>query len=161
MQEAPSPPTSPTRRWPAWLPTALVLLAGAILFLPAIRTPRFLDDYFQTSMIEGTYPAPRSPFDLYDFVGDADRALLLDRGLLPWWSHPQLKVRFLRPLSSALLYADHRVFGDHPLLSHLHSFAWWAAAVLAAGALYRRTLTSRAAVVATSFCIPVTPSRET
>jgi len=149
VQEAPSPPTSPTRRWPAWLPTALVLLAGAILFLPAIRTPRFLDDYFQTSMIEGTYPAPRSPFDLYDFVGDADRALLLDRGLLPWWSHPQLKVRFLRPLSSALLYADHRVFGDHPLLSHLHSFAWWAAAVLAAGALYRRTLTSRAAVVAT------------
>ena len=109
-----------------------------MIFTPAIRAPLFLDDYFQTSMIEGTYPVARSPFDLYNFVGDADRKILLDRGLLPWWSHPRITVRFFRPLSSALLYADHRLFGLHPLLFHLHSFLWWAVAALGARALYRR-----------------------
>jgi hypothetical protein len=133
---------------PAWLPVAIVLAAGFLLFLPAVRSPLVLDDYFQTAMIEGTYPSPRSPFDLYDFVGDSDRTLLLDRGLIPWWSHPRLKVRFFRPLSSALLYADRRVFGDRPLLSHLHSFAWWVVAVLAARALYRRALAPRPALLA-------------
>ncbi len=147
---AAEPVAPPPRRWPAWLPVALILLAGAVLFLPALRCPLFLDDYFQTSMVEGTYPAPRGPFDLYDFVGDADRATLLDRGLLPWWSHPHITVRFLRPLSSALIYfVDHRLLGNRPLLSHLHSFAWWAAAALAARAVYRRALAPRAALLAT------------
>ncbi len=126
----------------------LVVVAGAVVFLPAILSPPFLDDYFQTSMVDGTYPSPRSPFNLYDFVGDADRALLEDRGLLPWWSHPRITVRFLRPLSSALIYADHRLLGDHALVSHLHSFAWWAAAAVAALALYRRALPPRAALFA-------------
>jgi hypothetical protein len=137
------------RRWPAWLPVAAILLAGVIVFFPALTAPLVLDDYFQTSMIEGTYPVARSPFDLYDFVGDADRAILLDRGLLPWWSHPQITVRFFRPLSSVLLYADHRLFGLRPFLFHLHSFAWWTVAALGARALYRRTLGRRAGLLAT------------
>src|ERR1700679_1853792 len=132
------PNPRPGRRWPTWLPVALLVLLGAIVFNPAIRAPLFLDDYFQTSMIEGTYPVARSPFELYDFVGDADRAVLMERGLLPWWSHPRITVRFFRPLSSALLYADHRLFGLHPLLFHLHSFAWWVVAALGARALFRR-----------------------
>lgn len=139
----------PSRRWPAWLPVALLVLAGLVVFLPAVRAPRYLDDYFQTSMIEGTFPSPRKAWDLYNLCGDADRPLLIDRGLLPWWSHPRLAVRFLRPLSSVLLFANHRIFGNRPLLFHLHSFAWWVAAVLAARALFRRTLGSRAAWMAT------------
>jgi hypothetical protein len=124
-------------------------MAGAIVFLPAIRAPLFLDDYFQTSMVEGAYPVPRSPFDLYNFVGDEDRAILMDRGLLPWWSHPKITVRFLRPLSSALIYFDHRVLGNRPLLSHLHSFAWWALAAFGARALYRRAIPQKAGRIAT------------
>jgi hypothetical protein len=128
---------------------ALLLLAGGLLvFWPALRSPLFVDDYFQNAMVHGNYPAPRGPFDLYDFVGDADRSALMDRGLLPWWTDPRLTLRFLRPLSSALLWLDHRVFGD-PFACHLHSFVWWAAAVLAARPLYRRGLSRRAALLAT------------
>jgi hypothetical protein len=137
------------RRFPGWVPVALLVVLGGLIFLPALRAPLFLDDYFQTSMIEGTYPVARSPFDLYNFVGDADRAILLDRGLLPWWSHPQLTVRFLRPLSSALLYAEHRVLGLQPFLFHLHSFAWWLLAALGARALFQHTLGRRAGLFAT------------
>ena len=140
---------SPSRRWPTWIPSILLLVAGLVVFFPAIRAPLHLDDYFQTSMIEGTYPAPRSPFDLYNFCGDADREILLERGLLPWWSDPHLTIRFLRPLSSVLLFADHRLLGNHALVSHIHSFMWWCAAVFAARALYRRALSTRAALLAT------------
>lgn len=128
----------------------LVLAIGAILFSPAVVAPLFLDDYLQGAMVEGTFPAARSPLNLYDFVADADRHTLVQRGLLPWWSHPQLKIRFLRPLSSGLLWIDHRVFSHGTLPMHVHSLAWWMAAVFAARALYRRVFTSRVALVATA-----------
>jgi len=137
------------RRWPPWLAVVLLLGAGVVVFFPALRSPPFMDDYFQNAMIDGAYPSPRSPWNLYDFVGDGDRTLLLHRGLIPWWSHPRLTLRFLRPLSSALLWADHRVFGEQPFAFHMHSFAWWVVAALAARSLYRRSLRPRAALLAT------------
>ncbi|MRG95387.1 hypothetical protein [Polyangium spumosum] len=139
-----------TKRRPAWLGLALVLLLGVIVYAPAIRTPYLLDDYLQASMIEGTFPGERGPFELYDFINDADRSSLVERGMLPWWAHPELEIRFFRPLASALRYFEHKAFGGAPLLMHLHSFAWWAAMVLGARALFRRALAPRAAAIATA-----------
>ncbi|MDI1477335.1 hypothetical protein [Polyangium sp. y55x31] len=132
-----------------WIGLALILLLGVIVYLPAIRTPFLLDDYLQASMIEGTFPGKRGPFDLYDFINDTDRTALVERGMLPWWAHPELQIRFFRPLASALRYFEHQAFRGVPLLMHLHSFAWWAAMVLGARALFRRALSARAAAIAT------------
>jgi len=132
------------------LELALLLAIGATLFSPAMGTPFFLDDHLQGAMVEGTFPSPRSPLNLYDFVDDANRTTLTDRGLLPWWSHPQLRIRFFRPLSSALLWLDHRVFGNAALPMHLHSLLWWVAAVLAVRALYKRFFSPRLTLMATA-----------
>lgn len=132
------------------LELALLLAIGATLFSPAMGTPFFLDDHLQGAMVEGTFPSPRSAFNLYDFVDDANRTTLTDRGLLPWWSHPQLRIRFFRPLSSALLWLDHQVFSHSPLPMHLHSLLWWAAAVLAVRALYKRFFSPRLTLMATA-----------
>jgi hypothetical protein len=132
-----------------------LLLAGAIVFSPALRSHYLLDDYLHASMVAGAYPAPRGPFDLYNFVTDADRAILLDRGMLPWWSDPRLTIRFFRPLSSALVWLEHRALGPlegHTLgtrLLHFHSFLWWGAVVLVAHAFFRRLLARRPARIAT------------
>jgi hypothetical protein len=147
-----APPSTPavTGRSRSWLGITLLVVAGAVLFLPALRAPFFLDDYMQASMVDGTFPAARfGAFDLYDFVNDGDRALLSERGVLPWWSEPSLVIRFFRPLSSVLLWADHRVFGASPLPLHIHSFLWWIASVLAVRALYRCLLAPRVALIAT------------
>ena len=122
---------------------------GAALFSPALLTPLFLDDHLQGAMADGTFPSARSPFDLYAFVDDGNRVLLTDRGLLPWWSQSNLTIRFFRPLSSALLWSDHRVFSHAPLPMHPHSFAWWIAAVLAVRALFTRLFTPRVVLIAT------------
>ncbi len=134
----------------ARLALALILALGVLTFLPALRSPFLLDDYLHQSMVDGVFPSKRGPFDLYDFVSDGDRAVLADRGILPWWIHPRLTIRFFRPLSSLLLWGDHRLAGSHPLLLHLHSLAWWVAAVFAARALYRRFFSDRVVLLATA-----------
>lgn len=131
-----------------WL---LVLgVVGAIVFLPALRSPLLLDDYVQVAMLEGHYPGQRNPLDLYNFVTDANRDELATRGILPWWSDPHLTIRFFRPLSSALRAGDHAVFGADTLPAHLHSFAWWGACVVGAWLLFRRLASERAAKIATA-----------
>src|SRR5580692_3272131 len=139
-----------TGRRRAWTGMTLLLGLGVVLFWPALRAPFFLDDYMQAAMVGGTFPSPRfGAFDLYDFVNDGNRALLYERGVLPWWAEPNLQIRFLRPLSSALLWVDHPVFAGSPLPQHVHSLLWWVATVFAARALYRRLLAPRVALMAT------------
>ena len=125
-----------------------VVAAGALVFWPALRARFYFDDHFHASMLAGRWPTPRSIFDLYNFVGDDDRARLVEHGVLPWWTSPELRVRFFRPLSSALLTADHRIFAGRAFLAHVHSFFWWLATVAVAWRLYVRVLGSRAAALA-------------
>jgi hypothetical protein len=139
---------------PAWLRTArgqigFIVAAGLLAFLPALRSPFWLDDYVQRAMLEGSFPSHRNPFDLYNFVSDADRTLLIQKGVVPWWADPHLTIRFFRPLSSLLRWLDHRLLRDLPLLDHAHSFVWWVIAVIGARELYRRFLSPRATFVAT------------
>lgn len=134
---------------PAWLALCLLVLLGAVVFWPALTTPFFLDDFLQSAMVHGRFPGVRGPLTLYDFIGDDNRDALFARGFLPWWTDPRLTLRFLRPLSSLLLFLSHRWFGAWPFVMHVHSFAWWVAAVLSARALFRRYLAPRAAAFAT------------
>jgi hypothetical protein len=133
-----------------WLALAVVLLAGVLVYSPAVRSQFLLDDYLHASMIDGSFPVHRGPLNLYDFVDTSERAQLVERGMLPWWSHPELRIRFLRPLSSLLRWSEQTAFGRGALVPHLHSMLWWAAAVLASRRLFRRMLPARAAMLATA-----------
>jgi hypothetical protein len=135
-------------RWfPAWAVVPGVLALGVLLFLPGITCPLLLDDYLHTAMIRGTFPARRGPFDLYNFIDDSVRRAFFEQGGLPWWASPNIKLKFFRPLSSALLFFDH-TYLERPLLMHLHSLLWWVAVVLAARALFRRLFPERVATLA-------------
>ena len=123
----------------------LVALFALLVRLPLLSTPRFQDDYDQLAMIEGKYPSQPGPFDLYDFINDSNRSALMDRGILPWWSHPSMQLRFFRPLSSALLWSDHRAFGGHILFEHLHSLLWWSAACVGVFTLLKTLFSPRVA----------------
>jgi hypothetical protein len=64
-------------------------------------------------------------------------AALVDLGA-PYFLAPNLELRFLRPLSSALMAIDHTLWGRRPLPYHLHTLLWYAALLAAVGALFRR-----------------------
>jgi len=146
-------PTSPAAAipagaWPARAPRVLCVAAVAtaiFVHLPALRTPLIFDDYTQLAMTEGRFPSKPGPFGLYDFINDSNRSSLIERGILPWWSQRTMELRFLRPLSSALLWIDHRVFGGSAFWGHLHSLLWWAAACAAVHVLLRGLFSRRVA----------------
>src|SRR3954470_971491 len=127
-----------------------VVAAGALANRAALRGPLVLDDFAQRAMIEGKLTPVRGPFNLYDFISDDNRAQLVDRGAIPWWSDPHLQIRFLRPLPSMFVWLDHRLFGYDAFVPHLLSMLWWVAAVLAAHTLYRAATGPRPALVATA-----------
>src|SRR5665213_489863 len=137
------------RSWTTGVVLIGILAAGAAVNRAAVRATFALDDFAQRAMIEGTLTLRRGPFNLYDLIADDNRAALLDRGVLPWWSEPNLTMRFLRPLPSLLVWLDHRLFGNGAFGPHVFSFLWWAAAVLAAHVLYRTAVGQRAAWIAT------------
>jgi hypothetical protein len=110
------------------------------------------DDVVHRAMLLDSAPDVHwGPLELYDFVGAPARSatLLRDGGLLPWFAGDDLRLRFFRPLSSAVLAADARVFGERVWASRLHSLLWFLGVVAAAGALHRRFLSPSSAALGT------------
>ena len=132
-------------RLPPWAGVAALLGIGIFFHFPSLESDLILDDVLHRSMVDGEFPGDRGALDLYTFVDDSNRDELRERGLLPWWTHPDLTLRFFRPLSSALIWVDHRVLGGTTPGMHFHSLVWWGVAVLALRALYRTFFSARVA----------------
>lgn len=121
---------------------AASLLLALVMALPALKLGFFADDYIQTLSIEGAFAASSARPERYQFTEDGEEGVRasIRRGELPWWTQPELKLRFLRPLSGALLTLDYRLFGRAPFGYHLHSLFWYLALVAATGLFFRRVL---------------------
>lgn len=141
----------------AWLP----LLLGMVVAVPTLALPFMLDDWFHLSALEiwfgggaqlsAYYEGWSDPWGLPScfrfFAGD--NLAFIESGLVPWWVDPELRIIFLRPLSSLTHAFDHQVFGANPFWHHLHSVLWYVAAVVIVSRLYRQVLPAFPAYVAT------------
>ena len=128
---------------------AAIVVVGLVLRWPALESGLHMDDIAQRAMVEGAYPVPRAWWDLFDFAGGdpEDVAALRSRGFLPWWSDDELRLRGLRPLSSALVWLDVRLLRT-PFVAHVHSLLWWVALLFVLHRLLSRVLPDRWATVA-------------
>lgn len=133
-----------------WLWAIAVLVVGIALRVPSLWAGFGMDDFAQLAMLDGVYPVPRHPWDLFSFSkGDpAEVHALMSQGSLAWWSHPELKLCALRPLSSLLMWLDVVLFGHHAALHHAHTLLWWSAMLMAAALLLRQLLPTRWAALA-------------
>jgi hypothetical protein len=124
-----------------WIATAI----GMVLALFSLRVGFALDDYAFLAWLDGVLPKRTTPFDLYEFAtGDqASNFEMVRRGPWPWYTDLELKVRFFRPLSSALLWLDHRAFGHAALGYHVHSIVWYLLFLLGGGVLFSAVLSPR------------------
>ncbi|HEX8440210.1 hypothetical protein, partial [Archangium sp.] len=142
--------TSTPGRWLAFPRILwLSLLAALVLALPTVWLGFFSDDFTHLLILEG-FPSLASPYDLFRFAGGDPEGLrrMIDQGPYPWWTLPELKLAFWRPLSSALAVLDHSLFGRNAVGYHLHSLAWYLGMVALFGALLRRFLPGTVAALA-------------
>lgn len=117
------------------------MAAALIVALPTLGLGFFLDDYLHLYTLEGGETLG-SPFDCFVFAtGDPDdMRAWVDEGPYPWYTLPELKARFLRPLSSATMVIDHALFGRNAVFYHAQSILWYLVMVAAVALLYRRFL---------------------
>jgi hypothetical protein len=116
-----------------------------LLALATLTVGFVLDDYGFILWLDGSSARRVTPFDLYEFA-DADRVAnfeMVRSGPWPWWADLDLKVRFFRPLSSALIAADHALFGHAPLGYHVHAVVWYLLLLVVVGLLLRAMLSPR------------------
>ena len=123
-----------------WVSLAIALGLG--LRWHALDGAFFADDLDHYAMHVGIYPLARGPFDMFDFVGagEAEHAPLLRSGRLPWWTYPGVHLAVLRPLASALMAFDFRLWGSDPWPFHLCSMLWWVVLLAGVAALLRSVL---------------------
>lgn len=144
-------------------------LAGILLTLPALWTGFAQDDHFFLMVFKGSpgfEVVDLSPLETFSFSkGDpAQRAELLERGLLPWWAAENWKLNFWRPLSSLSTWIDYLIVGETAWIMHLHSLLLYGVLIAIAAVLYRRWIAPHwaAGVAALAFAmdsghaIPVT-----
>jgi hypothetical protein len=87
--------------------------------------------------------------DLFVFAGDPEaNARMVDVGVLPWWTTPELRIAFFRPLAALTLWLDYRLWPDSASLMHAHNLLWVALCVGAGTLLYRRIFASDSPAVA-------------
>jgi hypothetical protein len=118
---------------------AAVVLFGLALHLPSFSWGFFCDDYSHQLVLDGRLSSKTlAPWSLYDFGtwSDADAATK-ESGGFPFWTDPDFKLRFFRPVASVALWLDHALFGQPAAGYHASSLVWYAACLSALIALYR------------------------
>jgi hypothetical protein len=116
-----------------------------LLTLPSLWVGLVVDDHVHRNLPLGSSVVPdrMNPlFDLFAFAdGDPERMReLMDVGLWPWWTWPEIRAAFFRPVTGLTHWLDYRLWPELPGLMHVHSLLWLGAVVAAAAVLFRRLM---------------------
>ena len=125
----------------AWVAVSVSLACALVLSqLPFARLK--FDDYIQRGALRGGLHFFSSRLDLFRFVtGDpAELQSMVDMGRLPWLVDPELRIAFLRPLSSALAVLDERLFDGYAPGYLLHGGLWYVALCALVALWFQRRL---------------------
>ena len=127
-----------TGRWAALI-AVLLVLAGVANNLGSLGWGFVYDDYAHQLFLrhpdESGYARPWSLYDWGACPGPGDP--FFELGALPWWTSPDFKVRFFRPVASLSILLDSVVYDDWAPGYHLTSLILYAVFLALAFKLYR------------------------
>ncbi len=123
------------------LPFILALLA-IFLTLPSLWVGLQFDDYLLEQSVLEAPDAVTAINDMFIFMdGDAQQAKkYMEVGTYPWFTLPEGKNAFWRPLSALTHWLDFQFFPNQPALMHVQNILWFALCVYLAALLYREFL---------------------
>jgi hypothetical protein len=124
----------------AWTIVAL----GLALNATALGLGATYDDYMHAVALRPELHSAgmkHAPWDLFAFAKDpASNLVLMEEGVFPWWTDPEVMISFLRPLSSFSHWLDHTLWPHSPALMHAHSLLWFALLLSVLWCVYRSVL---------------------
>jgi hypothetical protein len=132
----------------------LPLIAAALAFLlslPSLAGGWQGDDWIHRAiLLDLGDAAGRAPlWDLFKFVDNGPISEgLRESGVLPWWSAPELRMGFLRPVSAATHMLDTWLWPRSAWPQHLQGVLWYALGVGLVAKLLREVLPGPAAGIA-------------
>ncbi len=122
----------------------LIPALAVALTLPSLCAGWAADDHHQRLRLLGRSPVlglDDSQWDVFRFTGDAEvNARMMDIGVWPWWTQPDLKAAFFRPLTVATHWLDYKAWPNCPAIMHAQSLIWFAILSVAVLRLYRRMM---------------------
>jgi hypothetical protein len=112
------------------------------LTLTSLDTGWEMDDYVHRLLL-GTdhfFAQATHPLDIFSFGkgGTEVRSRMIEYGFLPWWTSPEWKIAFWRPISAITHWVDYQMWPTDAPLMHLHSVFWYGALILVLFLFYRR-----------------------
>ena len=121
----------------------LVVACSFLLLLPAVFTGLAADDYFLRTITLQHHFVPNLPdsqLDAFVFVQNDNMGMRqwIEKGILPWWTNPHLRVAFWRPLSALTHWLDFKLYPDTPWLMHIHNILWYGLLCMLVLFFYRR-----------------------
>lgn len=124
-----------------WFPLMAALL-GVALTLPSVTNGLVLDDTVHRMMFLGPEELReelQADLGMFTFLnGDPDRNVRLKQlGILPWWSDPEIRLSFSRPVTEIFHWLDYRLWPESPGGMHLHNLVWFGLLVFGLALLYR------------------------
>jgi hypothetical protein len=127
-----------------------VLGLAVVLGLPSLGVGLFGDDLPQYSFLRAQHSGTSGDtpwWNMFALVeGPRERTIgMRTAGRCPWWTDPDLRIVFFRPVSVATHHLDHWLWPNTPWLMHMHSVLWHALACGLAWALARRVCSNPAA----------------
>lgn len=119
----------------AWV---LCILAIIVLRLPALTWGFGFDDYaHQIILAEEFEHDTLTPWSLFDFGGTPQEGEPgYEEGAFPFWADTDMSARFLRPVTSASLMLDHKLFGRDAAGYHPTQIAGFALLLVLLARLY-------------------------
>ena len=121
----------------------LLVLVCAVMLLPSVFIGFAADDYFLRTITLQHHFVPNLPdsqLDAFVFVQNDNSGMRqwIEKGILPWWTHPHLRVAFWRPLSALTHWLDFKLYPDAPWLMHIHNILWYGLLCMLVLFFYRR-----------------------
>ena len=109
----------------------LVFVIALLLTLPALVSGWLGDDYIHYALLHPDINIPRandwSLFGLFSWVDATPERtqVLIDRGVIPWWTFEGFRYQFWRPLTELSHWLDHQLWRDSPFMMHVQSLLWY------------------------------------
>lgn len=127
----------------------LIAFTGMALGAVSLWGGLSADDHFLRMVIQD-YPGMEELetgriMDTFVFAeGSLERnEAFMNRGMLPWWSTPEARLAFWRPLASLTHYLDFAFWGDNAFVMHLQNLVWYGLLAFIMAWLYSRMLSTR------------------